>query len=1565
MMKASAREPSPIEPMGRARSGSSQDAPHPGSEIRQHALIVLGPHRSGTSALTRVLSLCGAELPARILRAEDGLPNDGNTQAGFWESRPLLDLHTEVLESSGSRWDDPYDIPSPWFDSDSAKALAERLAEILGEEFGAAPLFVAKDPRISRIVPIWDRALEKLGAQARWLIAVRNPLEVAASLGARDHFSQTKGLLIWLSYFLAAERYTRRYDRLFVLYDDVLQDWRRVVATIADQFGITFPRCSPRSAAEIDGYLDPRLRHHATPPEALDGADESVLDWVNTAFRWAMAAAAGKPAPGEQLDGLYQILHQTESVYAPLLATAELDAAKLAQDLDVLRQEKADAESQAIRELGLIRGQLADREETLAKITMELAELQHLVEQQQIDQKASLLAHEQRLARAREELENRLANREETLATIATELADLQRLDAQQQTDDPTSSLDREQSLTRAREELESRLADREERLITIAAELADLQRLVERQQDDHRDSLLGHEQSLSRAREELAELRCLFEQHGPDRNPRVKTLAFYLPQYHPIPENDRWWGKGFTEWANVSSAKPCFDGHEQPMLPSDLGFYDLRIPSVRAQQAALAREHGIHGFCYYHYWFHGKKLLEHPLEEVIASGEPDFPFCICWANENWTRRWDGEDDHILLAQNHSPESDARFIADVLPALLDPRYIRKDGKPLLLVYRADLLADPLATTAIWRKAAREAGLPGLHLCAVWRVKDPLAIGFDALVEFPPHHVLNRGISNQIPGLADDYSGRILDYAAAVDAVRPLEDNDFPIYRGAMPAWDNTPRLGKRASIFFGSTPELYGKWLEMLLSESASRPGDDDQFVFINAWNEWAEGATLEPSRRYGREYLEATRSAVRKATESERLAEIRTDLKRLEGRIDDRFAASEKSNHALVAEHQSVLRSLRQAYESVEARLAEDRSALEGLRNDLSSRLTGHRAALEHLTANAEWQGGERVALASQLRNLAHRTGELQRLALAREVGRAPHGLWLNRYYGALALALKLPIWLLSGRFRSRLSWWRQARRILRTGLFDQRYYLERHPDVAALSTDPLYHYVRCGAAEGRDPNAHFDTRQYLVRYPEAAASGNNPLLHYLSHGLWESPFTGKHVTGKHVTGKHGIDHHGIEMGYAERTGPPTALMEPGQQPSVEPAESSAVWRINSRHARSRSADSRPILVIGHDAARAGAQLILLEIVKSLKELADLEIFVILLDGGDLEKDYRRHVHTFELSQLTAAGLSLEHSLQRALSELKEQQPLLALCNTVASSDAAKICRYHLGLPVLSMVYELPTSIESAIGLNRLIDVVESSKRVVVASQFVEDALKERYNIASPHLTPLHTGVLPWAQRATSREACRARVLAELELPEDTFLVLGCGTIHHRKGNDLFVQVAREASTMHAESRMFFLWIGADQTGPLFRQWCEHDVRSAGIEGRIRFAGVRDSTSDYFAAADAFALTSREDPFPMVSLEAMAWGVPVVAFQNAGGACEALTENAGLLVPYLDVKEMARSLIRLCEAPRFHAEISRNAREKIARDFQWCDYIAKLVAIFEEDFGYRSLPVETPSDAG
>jgi lipopolysaccharide biosynthesis protein len=343
-----------------------------------------------------------------------------------------------------------------------------------------------------------------------------------------------------------------------------------------------------------------------------------------------------------------------------------------------------------------------------------------------------------------------------------------------------------------------------------------------------------------------------------------VKPIAFYLPQFHPIPENDAWWGVGFTDWSNVRRARPNFVGHEQPRVPADLGYYDLRAPQTRAAQAALARAHGLHGFCYYYYWFGGRRLLHQPLDAVLASGAPDFPFCVCWANENWSRRWDGGNDELLIAQTYSADNDRRLIAELLPLFADRRYIRVGDRPLLLVYRASLLPDPARTAALFRSGVRAAGMADPYLCFIQHPgsASPAAYGFDAAIEFPPHGLHARTLTAELQKTNPDFAGEVWDYVSAAQNALARAPSPTTL-RGVMVGWDNTPRLQNNGQIFVNSHPDNYRRWLAAVVGETRRTRPPEERLVFINAWNEWGEGCYLEPDAHYGHAYLEATRRAL------------------------------------------------------------------------------------------------------------------------------------------------------------------------------------------------------------------------------------------------------------------------------------------------------------------------------------------------------------------------------------------------------------------------------------------------------------------------------------------------------------------------------------------------------------------------------------------------------------------------------------------------------------------------------------------------------------------------------
>lgn len=357
---------------------------------------------------------------------------------------------------------------------------------------------------------------------------------------------------------------------------------------------------------------------------------------------------------------------------------------------------------------------------------------------------------------------------------------------------------------------------------------------------------------------------------------PSVRLIAMYLPQFHPIPENDVWWGAGFTEWTNVAKARPLFRGHYQPRLPSDLGFYDLRVPEVRATQAALARQHGISGFCYYHYWFNGRRVLERPFSEVLSSGEPDFPFCLCWANENWTRVWDGGAEEILLRQEYSLEDDLEHIKSLIPVFSNKRYIRINGRPLFLVYRTEHLPNPLRTAQIWRDYARQSGVGELYLVRVESFLtgiDPRSIGFDAAVEFSPDWKtlsmsLRRGLWHRLMMKGGVYNrvyleNFVCEYQLLAERMLSKVNPEFKRFRCVTPSFDNSARRTRNAAIFLGSTPGKFKEWLKQTVEMTVCEKSGDERIVFINAWNEWGEGNYLEPDARWGRAYLEAVAKVI------------------------------------------------------------------------------------------------------------------------------------------------------------------------------------------------------------------------------------------------------------------------------------------------------------------------------------------------------------------------------------------------------------------------------------------------------------------------------------------------------------------------------------------------------------------------------------------------------------------------------------------------------------------------------------------------------------------------------
>lgn len=378
----------------------------------------------------------------------------------------------------------------------------------------------------------------------------------------------------------------------------------------------------------------------------------------------------------------------------------------------------------------------------------------------------------------------------------------------------------------------------------------------------------------------------------------RARVIAYYLPQFHPIPENDEAWGKGFTEWTNVVKAKPLFRGHYQPRIPADLGFYDLRLPEVREMQAEMARGAGIEGFCYYHYWFGGKQLLQRPFNEVLQSGKPDFPFCLCWANHEWTTKtWQSKGDSRVIAEMcYLGDDDYKAHFNyVLPAMRDHRYITVDGKPIFVIYDPYKFADVSHFIGLWRLWAEQSGLPGIHFVAQMNTTSTirrradgtlervlpnlessadvynhiLALGFDAINSYGRHRaemlymgkyrkILSRFLRQHFACMPVQK----VNYPKVVSHFFVPEDKWENVYPTIIPQWDRSPRVGRRDVIYVNATPQHFQEHVKHALQVIKGKT-EDHRIIFMKSWNEWGEGNYVEPDIKYGHGYIEALKNAL------------------------------------------------------------------------------------------------------------------------------------------------------------------------------------------------------------------------------------------------------------------------------------------------------------------------------------------------------------------------------------------------------------------------------------------------------------------------------------------------------------------------------------------------------------------------------------------------------------------------------------------------------------------------------------------------------------------------------
>ncbi|APW37495.1 hypothetical protein RD110_10080 [Rhodoferax koreense] len=349
--------------------------------------------------------------------------------------------------------------------------------------------------------------------------------------------------------------------------------------------------------------------------------------------------------------------------------------------------------------------------------------------------------------------------------------------------------------------------------------------------------------------------------------DPAVRYIAYYLPQFHTIPENDEWWGRGFTEWSNVTKALPRYVGHYQPRLPEELGYYDLSKVDALKRQVELAKRGGIYGFCIHNYWFSGRTILDTPLNLLLENKDIDFKFCLNWANETWSRRWDGSEQHVLMKQNHAPGEDIQYAEYIAKFIRDERYIRIDGRPVIMLYRPSLVPDAKEMVQRWREYFKAQGLgdPYIMMPQAFDDNDPRKYGMDAVAGFPPHKV-GKGLFNnrrRLRYLDPRFIGNVVTYDELAESGMANKAEGYTLHPGVCPSWDNDARRPNWGRGYSGSNPAKYGDWLHAASTQALQEPSKEARIVFINAWNEWAEGAYLEPDRHFGSAYLHETRKVL------------------------------------------------------------------------------------------------------------------------------------------------------------------------------------------------------------------------------------------------------------------------------------------------------------------------------------------------------------------------------------------------------------------------------------------------------------------------------------------------------------------------------------------------------------------------------------------------------------------------------------------------------------------------------------------------------------------------------
>jgi len=776
-------------------------------------ICIAGMHRSGTSMIARMLNICGVHLGEE----KDLIPPAGDNPEGFWENDKFRIINEEILACFNGSWDLPPLFGDGWTKDPRLLHIHSRASKLI-KEFSAYHLWGWKDPRNSLTLPFWQAHISGL----KIIVCLRNPYDVYLSLSRRGYASNTFSYALWLTYSQQLLAAAEDENRIITHFDSYFHDPQSELRRLLNFLQI---EADDETLAKACKTISVDLRHSSGKINDLlaSNAPQNLIQIYKELCLQAGPVYLSSLDKQERssLDKFEPNFETDVERYKKLLASTTLETERLLNQVFKLQDElKMSQESFA---------QLQERLNNLLKKRLSYI----------LRKIFTLFTHPLRIFK-------------KILSGLFYGLTNIHKV---------PSVLRRE-----GMQGLLLRLHNR----INVNAVLQTNNAALQTTDIAHKKI---YEQLVSMACKKIKDDYVpLSDENVSSEESTIKLIAFYLPQFHPIPLNDEFWGKGFTEWMNVSKATPQFVGHYQPRLPGELGFYDLRVPEIQKRQIELAKKYGIYGFCFHYYWFNGQRLLRKPLDLFLESKE-DFPFCVCWANENWTRRWDGQENDILIAQEHSPESDLRFIKDILPLFQDKRYIRINGRPVLIIYRPNILSNVSETVKRWREYCQANGIATPYLIAAqtfW-FTDPREVNFDAAVEFPPHNIALPDISHLLKIANPNYSGNIFDYKDIVKKCSSASAAEYKLFKTVFPGWDNEARKPGCGYTFAFSSPELYKNWLLNAAKVTLQEKCPEKRLLFINAWNEWAEGAYLEPDQRYGYAYLQATADAVKEISLLER----------------------------------------------------------------------------------------------------------------------------------------------------------------------------------------------------------------------------------------------------------------------------------------------------------------------------------------------------------------------------------------------------------------------------------------------------------------------------------------------------------------------------------------------------------------------------------------------------------------------------------------------------------------------------------------------------------------------